>query len=53
MMTLPRYREQLDKVARLKEETTRAILKNSTDLGLFKEEVSKHLKELRDFAQEG
>lgn len=48
-----RYREQIDKVARLREETVRAIIKNSTDMGIFKEEVSRHLKHLRDFAETG
>jgi hypothetical protein len=48
-----RYREQIDKVNRLKEDTVRAIVKSSTELGLFKEEVSRHLKELRDFVEAG
>jgi kinetochore protein NDC80 len=43
----------LDKVARIKEETVRAIVKSSTELGLFKEEVSRHLKQLREFAEGG
>lgn len=29
----------------------RAIIKNSSDIVMFKEEVSKHLKHLRDFAE--
>ena len=53
MLIDPRYREQLDKVARLKEDTVRAIVKSSTELGLFKDEVSRHLKQLREFTQTG
>ncbi|KZT11476.1 uncharacterized protein LAESUDRAFT_272490 [Laetiporus sulphureus 93-53] len=45
------FREQVDKVNRLKDETTRAIIKNSSDIVQFKEEVSKQLKHLRDFAE--
>lgn len=47
------FREQLAKVARLKDETIRAIAKNSNELGLFKEEVSAQLRQLRDFVEEG
>lgn len=45
------YREQIEKVSRLKEETIRGIIKNSHDIAIFKEEVSRHLRELRDFAE--
>lgn len=45
------YREQIEKVSRLKEETIRGIIKNSHDIAIFKEEVSKHLRELREFAE--
>jgi hypothetical protein len=45
------YREQIEKVSRLKEDTVRAIIKNSNDIAMFKEEVSRHLRELRDFAE--
>ncbi|KXN82503.1 putative kinetochore protein NDC80 [Leucoagaricus sp. SymC.cos] len=45
------YREQIDRVSRLKEETVRAIIKNSHEIAMFKEEVSRHLTELRDFAE--
>ncbi|KAF9451194.1 hypothetical protein P691DRAFT_808373 [Macrolepiota fuliginosa MF-IS2] len=45
------YREQIDKVSRLKEETVRAIIKNSHEIAMFKEEVSRHLTELREFAE--
>jgi len=45
------YREQMDKVDRLRDETVRAIIKNSSDIVTFKEEVSKQLKYLRDFAE--
>ncbi|KAH8107205.1 HEC/Ndc80p family-domain-containing protein [Cristinia sonorae] len=44
------YREQIDKVERLRDETVRAIIKNSSDIVSFKEEVSTQLKDLRDFA---
>jgi len=47
------YREQVEKVSRLKEETVRAIIKNSHDIAMFKEEVSGHLRELREFAEGG
>lgn len=45
------YKEQIEKVSRLKDETVRAILKNSQDIANFKQEVSRHLQELRDFAE--
>ncbi|KAI0797792.1 HEC/Ndc80p family-domain-containing protein [Abortiporus biennis] len=45
------YREQVDKVDRLRDETVRAIIKNSSDIVTFKEEVSKQLKYLKDFAE--
>lgn len=41
----------MEKVARLREETVRAIIKNSNDIGVFKGEVSRHLMELREFAE--
>ncbi|KAJ7600924.1 HEC/Ndc80p family-domain-containing protein [Mycena floridula] len=47
------YREQLEKVSRLKDETVRAIVKHSHDIAMFKEEVSSHLRELREFAELG
>ncbi|KAI9508485.1 HEC/Ndc80p family-domain-containing protein [Russula earlei] len=47
------YREQVDKVARLRDETVRAIVKNSTEIAMFKEEISQQLKNLRDFAEAG
>ncbi|KAG9318418.1 hypothetical protein JVU11DRAFT_509 [Chiua virens] len=47
------YREQVAKVARLKDETIRAIAKNSNEIGLFKEEISARLRHLRDFVEEG
>jgi kinetochore protein NDC80 len=46
-----RYREQEEKVNRLREETVRAIIKNTNDIALFKEEVSRHLRELREFVE--
>ncbi|KDR73445.1 hypothetical protein GALMADRAFT_141939 [Galerina marginata CBS 339.88] len=45
------YKEQVEKVSRLKEDTVRAILKNSQEIAMFKQEVSRHLQELRDFAE--
>ncbi|KAG6920000.1 hypothetical protein DXG01_013349 [Tephrocybe rancida] len=45
--------EQMEKISRLKEETVRAIIKNSHDIAIFKEEVSQHLRELREFAESG
>lgn len=45
------YREQMEKVSRLKEETVRAILKNGHEIAMFKEEVSRHLRELREFTE--
>jgi len=44
-------REQIEKIARLKEETVRAIVKNSNDIAMFKQDVSRHLQELREFAE--
>lgn len=46
------YREQIEKVARLKEETVRAIMKNSNDICMFKQEVSRLLGDLRKFTEE-
>jgi len=48
-----RYREQVEKVVRLRDETVRAIVKNSTEIAMFKEEISQQLKSLRDFAESG
>ncbi|KAF7291020.1 PPM-type phosphatase domain-containing protein [Mycena chlorophos] len=45
------YHEQVEKVARLKDETVRAIIKNSTDITRFKAALSKHLAELSDAAK--
>jgi kinetochore protein NDC80 len=47
----PSYKEQIEKVSRLKEDAVRAILKNSQEIAIFKEEVSKHLQELRSFTE--
>jgi kinetochore protein NDC80 len=47
-----RYREQVEKVNKLREETVRAIVKNSNETLLFKEEVSQQLRNLRQFAEE-
>ena len=48
---LDRYHEQVDKVNRLKEETVRAVIKNSSDIVAFKDEVSVQLQYLKDFAE--
>jgi kinetochore protein NDC80 len=45
------YREQVEKVSRLKEETVRAIIKNTHDIAMFKDEVSRCLSDLRTFAE--
>jgi kinetochore protein NDC80 len=41
----------MEKIARLKEETVRAIVKNSNDIATFKQLVSRHLQDLREFAE--
>ncbi|KAH7889765.1 HEC/Ndc80p family-domain-containing protein [Phlebopus sp. FC_14] len=46
------YREQLAKVARLRDDTIRAIVKNSNEIGLFKAEVSAQLRHLREFVEQ-
>jgi kinetochore protein NDC80 len=46
------YREQVEKVTRLRDDTVRAIIKNSHDIAVFKEEVSQQLKHVREFAEE-
>lgn len=46
-----RHKEQVAKVNRLRDDTIRQIIKNSSDTVVFKEEVSKQLKQLRDFAE--
>lgn len=50
-LTHESYKEQVEKVLRLKEDTVRAILKNSQEIAMFKQEVSRHLQELRNFAE--
>lgn len=45
------FREQVDKVNRLRDETVRAIIKNSSEIVEFKEEVRRQLRNLRDFAE--
>ncbi|KAF5391330.1 hypothetical protein D9757_002068 [Collybiopsis confluens] len=47
------YREQVERVNRLKDDTIRVIIKNSSEIAEFKNEVSKRLKELRDCAEMG
>jgi len=44
-------REQIEKIARLKEETVREIVKNSNDIAMFKELVSRHLQGLREYTE--
>ena len=46
------YQEQIERVDRLKEETIRMILKSSSDIAAFKEEVSGHLSNLRQAVEE-
>lgn len=50
-LSLYRYREQIEKVTRLREETVRAIIKNCSDIVMFKESVSQHLKHLQEYAE--
>jgi kinetochore protein NDC80 len=45
------YSEQQEKVAKLKDETLRAIVKNITDIALFKNQVSERLKEVKELAE--
>ncbi|KAJ7489921.1 HEC/Ndc80p family-domain-containing protein [Mycena galericulata] len=45
------YREQVEKVSRLKEDTARAIIKNTHDIAVFKSDVSRYLTDLRTFAE--
>lgn len=47
----PSYREQVERVNRLRDETIRAIVKNSSDIAEFKGEVAKRLRELRECAE--
>jgi kinetochore protein NDC80 len=42
----------VEKVTRLRDDTVRAIIKNSHDIAVFKEEVSQQLKHVREFAEE-
>lgn len=43
-----RFREQQEKVARVKDETIRAIIKNSTEIAEMKEAVARQLKYVQD-----
>ena len=52
LMTFNRYQEQIERVDRLKDETIRTILKSSSDMAAFKEEVSSHLNTLRQYTDE-
>ncbi|KAF8212460.1 HEC/Ndc80p family-domain-containing protein [Mycena galopus ATCC 62051] len=45
------YKEQVEKVSRLKDATVRAIIKNTHDIAMFKADVSRHLTDLRVFAE--
>lgn len=47
-----RYQEQIEKTDRLREETVKAIVKSTNDMCVFKEQVSEHLSNLRQFAEE-
>ncbi|KAJ4488182.1 HEC/Ndc80p family-domain-containing protein [Lentinula aciculospora] len=42
------YREQVERVNRLKDETVRSIIKSSSDIAEFRGEVAKRLRELRE-----
>ncbi|CAL1704145.1 unnamed protein product [Somion occarium] len=44
------YREQIAKAERLRDDTVRAIVKSSSEIVAFKDEVSRQLKYLHDFA---
>ena len=46
-----RYREQQEKVARVKDETIRAIIKNSTEIAEMKEAVARQLKYVQDVVE--
>ena len=46
------YQEQIEKTDRLREETVKAIVKSTNDMCVFKEQVSEHLSNLRQFAEE-
>lgn len=52
MVLVVSYREQVEKVNKLRDETVRAIIKNSNDVAVFKEEVSQHLKAIKEYADE-
>lgn len=52
-LIISRYQEQEDRVKRLKEETIKAIMKNSADIVNFKREVSDRLSYLQQVAEEG
>jgi len=45
------YREQQEKVARVKDETIRAIIKNSTEIAELKEAVARQLKYVQDVVE--
>lgn len=42
------YNEKAEKISRLKEETVRAVMKNVKDIAMFKEEISRHLREFAE-----
>ncbi|GJJ12204.1 hypothetical protein Clacol_006445 [Clathrus columnatus] len=46
------YQEQIEKTDRLREETIKALVKNTNDMCMFKERVSEDLSRLRQFAEE-
>ncbi|KZT44162.1 hypothetical protein SISSUDRAFT_1039443 [Sistotremastrum suecicum HHB10207 ss-3] len=46
------YQEQVEQTERMREETVRAIVKNTSDMCNFKEQVSGHLINLRRMAEE-
>ena len=46
-----RYREQQEKVARVRDETIRAIIKNSTEIAEMKEGVARQLRYVQDVVE--
>ncbi|KAI0029826.1 HEC/Ndc80p family-domain-containing protein [Vararia minispora EC-137] len=45
------YREQVEKFAKIRDATARAILKNAKDIAVFKDEVSQQLHYVQEFAE--
>ena len=49
-VTLFRYREQQEKIVRLRDETVRSIIKNSGEIVMLKQDVTKQLQYIQDIA---